>query len=414
MSPFKVFALLWAVTESIKMNFYNRLIENPLFFKWIFHPTPEMDAYWKHFLENNPHHREHILELKSQLEVYLRFEDKSLSEIDKRSLAVRIARKLEQSDMKKARRSFQYRMMRYAATAILFFFIGSGLVYWYLESRQPQLIIGDVTLPAQIQEPVLILGNRGQIALSQGESQVEYSGKGDILLNREQTIKNEGEHAAPEMNTLVIPYGSRTTLTLSDGSRVWLNAGSRLIYPSRFVDQVREVFLVGEAYFEVQNNEKQPFVVKTTDMLLEVLGTKFNVTAYPEDFAVQTVLTEGSVEIKSAGAGRRDKGVRLEPGQRAYYNVKSREITTRQVNVEEYTLWTKGLFSFSNTDFNRITKKLERYYNIRFQYDNPFMGGIQVSGKLDVTKERAEVFKYLERLTGLQIIEINERNYVIK
>jgi transmembrane sensor len=159
------------------------------------------------------------------------------------------------------------------------------------------------------------------------------------------------------MNTLVIPYGSRSTINLADGTKVWLNAGSRLIYPSRFVDKTREVFLVGEAYFDVQENEKQPFVVKTSDVLVEVLGTKFNVTAYPEDFAVQTVLAEGSVEIKSAGAGRREKGLILEPGYLAYFNKKTQETRTQKVNVDEYTLWTSGLFSFTNTDFNRITKK---------------------------------------------------------
>lgn len=149
-------------------------------------------------------------------------------------------------------------------------------------------------------------------------------------------------------------------------------------------------------------------------MQLEVLGTKFNMTAYPEDFAVQTVLAEGKVEIKRNGDSRRSKGLILEPGNMAYFNRKNQEIRTQEVNVDEFILWTEGLFSFTNTDFNRITKKLERYYNIQFQFDDPFKGGIQVSGKLDVTKDRSEVFKYLERLTGLQILEINESHYVIK
>ncbi|HLV30546.1 MAG TPA: FecR domain-containing protein [Chitinispirillaceae bacterium] len=396
------------------MNFYNRLIENPLFFKWVFHPTPELDAYWDHYLKVNPQYKEQVLELKSQLKVYFKFQEETLTEIEKRSLAIRIARKMEHADVKIERRNFRKKVLRYVATALIFFFIGSGLVYLYMDRRQPHSFIGDVTLPAQVQEPLLILGNRGKIQLNHGESQVEYSGSGDILLNRGQTIRNDLSKETPEMNTLVIPYGSRTTLTLIDGTKVWLNAGSRLIYPSRFIDKTREVFLVGEAFFEVQKNEEQPFVVKTTDVFVEVLGTKFNISAYPEDYAVQTVLAEGSIEIKGADSKRRDKGVRLIPGQRAYFNVKTKEITTQEVDVEEYTLWTSGLFSFTNADFNRITKRLERYYNIRFKYDNPFMGGIQVSGKLDVTKDRAEVFKYLERLTGLRIIEINETTCISK
>lgn len=395
------------------MNF-NRTIENPLFFKWIFHSSPEINAYWNHYLENNPESREQILELKSQIETYLKFEAKKLTEQEKRSLAMRIARKLEQADTKTIRNNTMRRIMRYAAVAFLFLFTGGSLVYLFMKDRQPQIVVENAALPAQVQEPVLILGNQSLISLNQGESQLDYSASGKIILNRDQTIKDGTENAPPEMNTLVIPYGSRSTITLGDGTKVWLNAGSRLIYPSRFVDRTREVYLMGEAFFEVKENEKQPFVVKTHDVKVEVLGTRFNVTAYPEDFAVQTVLAEGSVVLNKTGAGKREKGLILEPGYLAEYNKKTGQTKTQKVNVDEYTLWTGGLFSFSNTDFNRITKKLERYYNIQFQYDDPFKGGIQVSGKLDVTKEKAEVLNYLELLTGLQILEISERLYVIK
>jgi len=397
------------------MNIYDRIIENPLFFKWIFHPSPEINAYWNHYLENNPEHAEKIIELKAQIEIHLKYEEKKLTDSEKRALAKRIVRMLERTDRKRSRTRFIRAAMRYAAISFFFLIIGGSLVYLYMESRQqPQIVIENATLPAQVQEPLLILGNREQIVLNQGESQLEYSPDGQILINREQSVKGDDENAAPYMNTVVIPYGSRTDITMADGTRVWLNAGSRLIYPSRFVDRTREVYLSGEAFFDVQENEKQPFVVKTTDMLLEALGTQFNVTAYPEDFAVQTVLAEGSVQIKSVSAGKREKGILLKPGELAYFNKKTQETRTQFVDVEEYTLWTEGLFNFSNTDFNRITKKLERFYNIRFQFDDPFKGGIQVSGKLDVSKERSEVFQYLERLTGLQILEINERLYVIK
>ena len=396
------------------MNIYNRIIENPLFFKWIFHPSPEINAYWNHYLESNTEHAEKIIELKAQIEIHLRYEEKKLNETEKRALAKRIVRMLERTDRTRRRSRFIRTAMRYAAISFIFIVIGGSLVYLYMESRQPQIVIENTTLPAQAQEPMLILGDREQIVLNQGESRLEYSADGAILLNNEQTIPGNAVNALPEMNTVVIPYGSSSDITLADGTRVWLNAGSRLIYPSRFVDRTREVFLSGEAFFDAAKNEKQPFVVKTADVQVEVLGTRFNVTAYPEDFAVQTVLAEGSVEIKSVSAGRREKGVLLNPGELAYFNKKTKETRTQNVDVTEYTLWTQGLFKFSNTDFNRITKKLERFYNVRFQFDDPFKGGIQVSGKLDVTQERSEVFEYLERLTGLQIVEINEKHYVIK
>ena len=111
---------------------------------------------------------------------------------------------------------------------------------------------------------------------------------------------------------------------------------------------------------------------------------------------------------------RGKKPIELKPGQMAYFNKKSKETTVSEVDVEPYILWIQGLFSFSNTDFNRITKKLERYYDINFQYDDPMKGTIQITGKLDVTQEREEVFGYLEKLTGLDFIKVTDKQYVIK
>ena len=396
------------------MNFYERLIENPLFFKWIYHPSKEINSYWEHYLEIHPEQAPQIKMLKAQFDEHLRFSNKKLTETEKKALAKQILIQLNRSERKKKHRLFIRASMRYAAVALLFFAIGSGLVYLYMESRQSPVYVENPGLPARVQDPMLIIGNEEQIQLNQGKSELAYSGDGEITLNRDQVLKKENENEPPKMNTLVIPYGSSSDITLADGTKVWLNAGSRLIYPSRFVDKSREVFLTGEAFFEVKENEKQPFVVKTVDVNIEVLGTRFNVLAYPEDYSIQTVLAEGKVTIKENNAGLFKKAVHLEPGQMAYFNKKSKETSVNKVDVEPYILWTEGLFSFSNTEFNRIIKKLERYYDINFKYDDPMKGMIQVTGKLDVTQEREEVLEYLEFLTGLQFIKLNDRQYVIK
>ena len=396
------------------MNFYERLIEKPLFYKWIYHPSEEINAYWEHYLEANPAHAPQIEEIKKQFEEHLKYREKKLTETEKRALAKRIIQQLEKAEKQKKQRLVVRNFKRYAAVAFLFFFIGSGLVYLYMESRQPQQFVGNTGLPAQVQEPMLIIGDEAKIQLNQGKSELDYSGDGEIILNRNQVLKKENENEPPRMNTLVMPYGNSSDITLADGTRVWLNAGSRLIYPSRFVDKTREVFLSGEAFFDVEKNEKQPFVVKTVDVNIEVLGTRFNVLAYPEDYSVQTVLAEGKVAVKGTDTGLFKKPVQLEPGQMAYFNKKSKETTVNKVDVEPYILWTRGLFSFSNTDFNRITKRLERYYDINFRYDDPMKGTIQITGKLDVTQEQEEVFEYLEKITGLQFLKVTEKQYVIK
>lgn len=396
------------------MEIYNRLIENPLFFKWIYHPTSEIEFYWKEYLDSNPEEAETILAFKQKFEKYLHYKNETLSESQKKKLALRIIHQLEETDNKRKRFVFFKAAMRYAAVALLFLSIGGGVVYFYMKGDNINFVSDSFAVTENIKEPVLILDNEEHIPLNNEESEIDYSADGGIVVNNETVVNRDNSKQMPKMNTLVIPYGNRSTIHLSDGTKVWLNAGSRLIYPSKFVDNTREVFLVGEAFFNVQYNAQKPFIVKTSNLSVKVHGTQFNISAYPEDNAVQTVLTEGSVEVVKADAGLFEKGIFLKPGQMALWQKSENETKVYDVDVNDYTLWTEGVFSFSNTDLNRIVKKLERYYNIRFNYADPMDGSIRVSGKLDVAKDQREVFEYLERLTGLNFNKINDWKYVIQ
>ena len=396
------------------MEMYNRLIENPLFFKWVYHPTPEIEFYWKEYLDSNPVEAEAILAFKQKFEKYLQYKTETLSESQKKKLALRIIHQLEETDNRRKRFVFFRAAMRYAAVAVLCLTIGGGVVYFYMKGDDVNFVSDSFAVTENIKEPVLILDDDEHIPLNAEESKIDYSADGGIVVNNEKVVGRKNSKEMPKMNTLVIPYGNRSTIHLSDGTKVWLNAGSRLIYPSKFVDNTREVYLVGEAFFNVQHNAEKPFVVKTSNLSVKVLGTQFNVSAYPEDNSVQTVLTEGSVEVVKADAGLFEKSVFLKPGQMALWQKDGNETKVYDVDVEDYTLWTEGVFSFSNTDLNRIVKKLERYYNIRFNYADPMDGSIRVSGKLDVAKDQQEVFEYLERLTGLNFNKINDWKYVIQ
>lgn len=396
------------------MNFYEKLVEDPKFLKWIFYPTEELNTYWENYLEQNPNELDLILEFKTKFEKHLKYKNEQISEPEKKKLAYRIKKNLELDHQKKKRILYIRNVMKYASVAIIFFALGSSLVYLYMDGRQSESVFENPTLSAHVHDPVLIIDNNKQIQLNKGQSELDYSNNGEIIVNREESLKRKDPGNVLEMNTLIIPYGSRSLITLADSSRVWLNAGSRLIYPSEFVNKKREVFLVGEAFFEVTKNESQPFIVKTTDIEIKVLGTRFNVSAYPEDYSVQTALAEGNVEISSANARLFNHKFKLAPGEMAYFNKKNKETVIYKVDVEYYTLWTQGLFSFSNTDLNRIIKKLERFYNIQFQFEDPLIGIIQISGKLDITKDKEIVFTYLSNLTGLDFIKISDNNYVIK
>ena len=163
-------------------------------------------------------------------------------------------------------------------------------------------------------------------------------------------------------NTLKVPHGKTFGITLSDGSKVTLNAGSELKYPVQFIENKknRTVFLNGEAFFEVAKNETHPFIVNTQDMDVEVLGTHFNVTSYTEDYKTYTVLVEGKVAAHNKLSVQDSKI--LEPNQKVFFHDNQLEIIP--VNVQKYVAWVQGQLIFEDESFIVIENKLERKFNV--------------------------------------------------
>ncbi|GET28024.1 FecR family protein [Prolixibacter sp. SD074] len=395
------------------MNIYERLIENPLFFKWIYHPSPELEDYWERYIQLNPDEARFITDFKKQFEL-LRYEESTLSELEKRSLAQQIVQKLDAADREKKKIGLLKSILQYAAIAILFFSIGGLLVYQLMLPEKTNYFAQQTAIPTLTNKPVLILNNKDQIDLKDKESVLDYSRKDTIVFNGGHVINTQADDNNPVMNQLIIPYGSHSRIRLSDGTIVWLNAGSRLVYPSRFAKKTREVYLIGEAFFHVHKDPEQPFIVKTGMQEIKVLGTKFNVSAYPEDNVIQTVLAEGSVSLHANGSGLFASDVKLKPNQKASFDKSTKETKIVTVVAGNYTSWTEGLLSFQNTDLSRVIKKLERYYNICFKYDDPLKSTIEISGKLDLSQGRDDSFKYLEQAAGVKFVKLNDQNYEIK
>lgn len=173
------------------------------------------------------------------------------------------------------------------------------------------------------------------------------------------------DHAAPaevKYNTLEIPRGGEYALQLADGSRVWLNAETRLHYPVAFTGTERRVELTGEAYFEVSKDATRPFIVRANGVDVQVLGTSFNVAAYGAE--VVTTLVEGRVAVE-AGSER----VTLEPDRQAVWDGERMEV--RQVDASNYGLWRKGIFYFEDRRLEEILDALARWYGVEVFYVNP-------------------------------------------
>lgn len=395
-------------------NADQKFIENPQFLKWIFHNTPSLDDYWKNYLLEHPEDKNQVQELKHRL-TQLQFSNDTLSSAERAELGQLIVTRINR-DVKQSKRYLVLSsLMKYAAVAVVFTVLGGLAVYLNMgrSSDYQRFAEQIIQAPSSASGPVLITSNGENVELRKSDSSVDYSEKGSVILNNNSVIQAVADDPNV-MNQLIIPYGNQSRVVLSDHTVVWLNAGSRLVYPTRFNDKTREVLLFGEAFFEVSKDEEKPFIVKTSDVQIKVLGTQFNISAYPEDKVIQTVVKEGSVSVKSNNPGLFERDLLLKPNQMASFSRISKDTKVYEVDASYYSLWTKGLLSFDEIDFNRIVKKVERFYNISIGFSEPILGTIRISGKLDLKQPREEVFEYLEKVSLTRIGKVNENQYIVK
>ncbi len=210
---------------------------------------------------------------------------------------------------------------------------------------------------------------------------------------------------------LQIPYGKIFEIELSDGTLIYLNSGTRIKYPVKFLDgRKREIFIDGEAYLKVAKDKAHPFLVRADAVTVEVLGTEFNISSYSEDAEIKTVLIEGSVAMRNS-YDTNDKIV-LKPGTKGAWNRTSRTTRTEDVDIELYTSWTKGELVFRDTPFDEALIKLERKYNVTIKNHNTQLRdkklnarfSIEVESIEDVLKSIGEIFLYTYEIKDHQII----------
>lgn len=201
------------------------------------------------------------------------------------------------------------------------------------------------------------------------------------------------------MNLLNVPKGGQFQITLSDGTKVWLNSNSSLKYPSAFSTSERRVELTGEAYFEVSKNKQKPFIVETSLQKVEVLGTKFNINAYDDESSTQTSLAEGSVRVSC-----KNNTTLLKPGQQS--TLTDQNIAVRAINLDQVLDWKNGDFNFSNNNLKEIMRKISRWYNIEVIFEGPISQETYVA-QISRKKRLNDVLRALQ-LSGS--IKYNIRN----
>jgi len=240
----------------------------------------------------------------------------------------------------------------------------------------------------------LVLDNRPGMQIRQGTVDVQRPDTGELVYKVSGLSHNVNEQEL-SYNTITTPLGGKFKVALSDGTRVWLNAGSSLRYPVAFTGKQRQVWLSGEAYFEVAKQSGKSFLVEAGAAEIQVLGTHFNVNAYGDETPVRTTLTEGAVKMSAAGESRI-----LKPGEEASINKQNGEMKVASADLDMALAWTRDLFLFDNTNIKSIMRDVSRWYDVEVIYETKNLENKNFSGVMSRYEEVDSLLQRLE-LTGV-------------
>ena len=237
---------------------------------------------------------------------------------------------------------------------------------------------------------------------------VAFDNNDGVLKIKEQDSLADGATKEIGYNTVNVPYGGTYTVELCDGTKVYLNSGTTLEFPSRFDGKVRSVILKGEAYFDVARNVSKPFVVEVDEMKVKVLGTSFNVKSYVDEPGVYTTLVEGSVAILRDGQPEK----KIKPGEQAYYNKGVGTLSIAEVDVKEFTSWKDGVFYFKDIALEEILRIVSRWYDLEVFYMNQGAKSVIYSGKLPMYSSVEDVLRKFE-ISGDVRFELKGRTLTV-
>ncbi|GAB1857574.1 FecR family protein [Flavobacteriaceae bacterium MHTCC 0001] len=338
-------------------------IKDEYFQKWVLNPDQMTSNFWNNWLIQHPEKRSVIYNATNFVKL-LNKNDKKLPEKDFDDMWQYIIQNRAQT--KKISKALFLKnenfLLFQRVAAVLVIAITIGYVFKtsvLLKTNElenidvePRVTLemddGTIKFLDEISTEVLT-DKKGETVVSKNKTQLSYSGNKGV-----QTLA---------YNVLTVPFGKKFELILSDGSHIYLNSGSKLRYPIEFLkDKPRDVFLDGEAYFEVAKDKGSAFTVITDDMNTQVYGTAFNVSSYKNENNTSTVLVEGSVGVYKSNNDEAETPIIIKPGKRAV--LENGLIAVSEVNVSKYTAWKDGKLVFINDRFDLIVKELERHFNV--------------------------------------------------
>lgn len=396
------------------MDHWKKYIENPEFLRWVFESDPALEKDFSDFFRAHPEEEKAYRQARKELRL-LSIADHEISYKKGHALFQSITGQIRSSE--KRGKTVAYRLnlsMRYAAVAVIFFAIGALFIYFPVQDKTNLKVTEEMFLKEARTFPTLYFTDGSKIEVASGNRFVDLSVGNRVVVGGDTIGYPAGYQDSQASNVLVVPNGQRLQVRLADKTTVWLNSGSRLIFPHQFSTGKREVYLAGEAFFDVSGNAKRPFFVNTSYLAVKVLGTRFNVSAYPDDTEITAALEEGKIQILDNQLAIPRVTAELKPNQLACLTKSNSELVVTNRSYELHTGWKEGILQFEDEQMNQLVKKIERYFDIKIILKDAWRGEERVRGKLDLNASRQVVLEYLTKLTKTNVNQVNMNTYILE
>jgi hypothetical protein len=393
------------INKKIDYTTYNfeDFLQDDFFINSILHPTDDNIIFWTGLLKDNKQALAEFEKAKLILQAYTDNQDDIISNNESAALWDKIETSVSRLNKKTSRK----KLLSIAGIAASIAILCLTIAFFSYETATEE----DKLLQfAQSEKPStdsfdaiqLYLSDQKIIALDNKESDIKYESNG-ITIDENKLLQEE--EAIDTYNQLIVPRGKRSRLTLSDGTSMYVNSGTRVIYPSSFSNKKREIYVDGEIYIEVKPDQSSPFLVKTDDMQIKVLGTKFNVKSYKDSDQKQVVLVNGSVSVNN-----KSEETILTPND--LYELTNAGKSIKKINVNEYISWINGVYYLKEERLDILFDKLSDYYGVKIGYD-PEVKLYYSSGKLDMKDNLKEILEGLTFSFPIRISSSTDNEFKI-
>ncbi|MGI6520576.1 MAG: FecR family protein [Fermentimonas sp.] len=389
--------------ENNKQDFTKKVIDflvDDLFLLWRINPTRELNEYWDNFIRKNPQLENQFRQAITEID-QIRSKSHSLSQAQ-----LQVKEKIEHRllSYKNRKKRIVYYVSAAAAIALLLI-ISTLFILNQSDYRTEKIMV----LGNTVQDNEIQLFTGDEVVNLNNNSTLNMSESGNSVIIQDSMSQKKIKLQDHTINKLIIPYGKRSSLILADGSKVWLNSGTEIEFPSVFASKTREIKVKGEIYIEV-SKRKEPFIVHTFNSQIQVFGTSFNVSAYEDEERESVVLVEGSIQVKS---NANNASLILSPGQMA--EISAGNIKSKEVDVSEYIGWKDGFMQFNKVPLDEVLRKVGRYYNVEFKYSEEIdLLGKTCSGKLFLSENIDDVLQSFTNITLLNYEKQSDHIIYIK